>query len=170
MADNDDHPSVKLPPLGNWAAQTFAYGFLLDRSASLDFSGNAAPNQSGMSGFAKPQPDDLHLLNLNPQSISFEEPLATAIAPSMGGGQFVESRGAVAKHGSIRGTTGKDRRFRSWTSKAMHSALRFVRWKSKQVSTNSIDFDGCFVSLDWSGDKVKLCKCTGSISKVMNFG
>lgn len=106
MAANHDNPTVKMPPLENWASQTFAYGFLLDRSASLDYSGNAAPNQSGRTGFDKPQPDDLHLLNLNPQDISLDEPFATSVRPSQGGGKYVESRGMVMKSGSIRGTTG----------------------------------------------------------------
>lgn len=106
MSENQSNPSVKMPPLENWAAQTFAYGFLLDRSASLDYTGNAAPNQSGRSGFAKPEPDDLHLLNLNPQSLHMSEPFATAVLPSQGGGKFVESHGGVMKSLSIRGTTG----------------------------------------------------------------
>lgn len=106
MASNSQDPTVKMPPLGNWQAQTFAYGFLLDRSATLDYSGNAAPNQSGRTGFDKPQPDDLHLLNLNPQSLSMSEPLATSTVPSQGGGIFTESRGGVLKTLTIRGTTG----------------------------------------------------------------
>jgi len=106
MADITEDPSVKMPPLANWVAQTFAYGFLLDRSAVLDYSGNAAPNQSGRSGFDSPQPDDLHLLNLNPQQLSMQEPLATAIAPTQGGGKFIESRGGVMKTLTIHGTTG----------------------------------------------------------------
>jgi len=106
MADNSDDQTTKMPPLENWAAQTFAYGFLLDRSATVDYSGNAAPNQSGKTGFGNPQPDDIHLLNLNPQSISFDEPVATDTAFSQGGGKFVESRGGLIKSVAIRGTTG----------------------------------------------------------------
>lgn len=96
----------QLPPLENWASQTFAYGFMLDRSDTPDYSGNAAPNQSNKSGFANPHPDDLHLLNLNPQALSFDEPIATEVRPSQGGGKFVESRGGVMKTITIRGTTG----------------------------------------------------------------
>lgn len=106
MADNSNDQTTKIPPLENWAAQTFAYGFLLDRSLTIDYSGNAAPNQSGKGGFDRPQPDDIHLLNLNPQSFDQREPLATEIGFSVGGGKFIESRGGIIKHVAIRGTTG----------------------------------------------------------------
>lgn len=108
MADDNDDQTTKLPPFENWASQTFAYGFMLDRSgdATTAYSGNTAPNKSGKTGFSSPQPDDIHLLNLNPQSISFDEPVATDIAFSQGGGKVIESKGWLVKTVSIRGTTG----------------------------------------------------------------
>lgn len=106
MADNSDDQTTKLPPLNNWTAQTFAYGFLLDRSGTVDYSGNASPNQSGKTGFFNPSPDDIHLLNLNPNAISMDEPIATDVDYTQGGGKFIESRGGLLKPVSIRGTTG----------------------------------------------------------------
>jgi len=106
MADDNDDQTTKLPPLENWAAQTFAYGWLLDRSAAVDYTNNAQPNQHNKGGFNNPAPDDIHLLNLNPQSISVDEPIATAVDSSQGGGKVIESKGGVIKHVSIRGQTG----------------------------------------------------------------
>lgn len=106
MKDDED-PTLKLPPLNNWAEQTFAYGWYLDRTAGdADYSGSYAPGQSGRTGLRSPLPDDIHLLNLNPQSIDMDEPIATEVSVTQEGGKFIESRGGVMKHVSIRGTTG----------------------------------------------------------------
>lgn len=94
---------LQMPPLENWAAQTYAYGFLLDRTrASI-----AAAAAYGVPGGADiPTADDIHLLNLNPKDINEEEPFATRIAMSFDGGKVRESRGGIHKSITIRGTTG----------------------------------------------------------------
>lgn len=97
----EDDPTVRLPPLSNWKAQTYGYGFLLDRSLAPDYNGTLS-----IGDIVAPNPEDLHMLNLNPQSIAYSEPIATEVTFTQGGGKNVESRGGVLKSCVIRGTTG----------------------------------------------------------------
>lgn len=107
MADDNttDDDTTKLPPLENWSSQTFAYGFLIDRTGAADYTGNPAVTQSTIGGIGT-DPDTIHLLNLNPESLSYSEPIATAVDTGQGGGKVVESRGGVLKSISISGNTG----------------------------------------------------------------
>lgn len=51
-------------------------------------------------------PERWVVFNLNPQNITWREPVATAITPTQGGGKVIESRGGILKHGQVSGTTG----------------------------------------------------------------
>lgn len=85
LADHDFGP----PPVENFAAPVAHYGFML-----LTRSGQVATEAR----FVR--------LPLPPQQIVEDEPTASTITPTLDGGMFIERRGNLQKHISLRGTTG----------------------------------------------------------------
>lgn len=75
-------------------AETHPYGFYLRRSSAEDVQRIID------------DPERWVVLNINPQSVSFREPAATAVTVTQEGGKIVESRGVVLRYGQISGTTG----------------------------------------------------------------
>jgi hypothetical protein len=102
--DAADNAVLRMPPPENWCEQTFGYGFYLDYTLATDYSGSLRPNL-GVVGQV-PFAEAMHMLNLNPKDIQVEEPKATEILKTQGGGKFIESRGDVEKTIHISGTTG----------------------------------------------------------------
>lgn len=76
------------PPAERYADES-AFGFFIER-----------PNA------AAPAADDYVELVMAPRSIVFDEPYATAVTFTQGGGKFVERRGQLVKNCTISGTTG----------------------------------------------------------------
>lgn len=92
--------NINQPPVAPDAAfatrfyKSFPYGFYLRLSADEDVQA------------VIDHPERWVILNINPQSIIWREPNATAITVTQGGGKVIESRGGVLRYGQISGTTG----------------------------------------------------------------
>jgi len=96
MATRDDSEMVgtALPPLENYN-KAFSYGFFLER-----------PDERITMDQLTNDPERYIELVLNPQQLTWREPVATKVRITQGGGKVIESRGGVIKHGTVSGTTG----------------------------------------------------------------
>jgi hypothetical protein len=86
------------PPPKERYADSYRYGFYLDWPKDH-------PRHKDSIAEIRNSLDYIEL-NLNPQDISMDEPYATSVRMTQGGGKFIESRGNVIKNCTIGGTTG----------------------------------------------------------------
>jgi len=109
MADRNSTPGLAQPDRKNWAISTEQQGIGLYRLSLMDTRffnnpGFAAESIGAVSGI-----DVSHAVefafNVNPKSLSLDEPAAVQIIPTQDG-QYVEHQGQIYKNISISGTTG----------------------------------------------------------------